>query len=82
MKASARIVMVAAVMFPLAACSTLEAKGRVTAARMCQAHGGTYNSSAQSCTYKSATLQAAATCQAQGGVYNSEMQFCEGIGKE
>jgi hypothetical protein len=76
------IVMVAAVMLPLAACSTLETKGRVTAARMCQAHGGAYNSSAQTCTYKSATLQAAATCQAQGGVYNSEMQFCESIGRE
>jgi hypothetical protein len=77
-----RFTIVAAVVFPLAACSMTAGKGRVSAATMCQAHGGTYNSSAQSCTYKSATLQAAATCQAQGGVYNAEIQFCEGIGRE
>jgi hypothetical protein len=81
MRTSTRIVMVAALVFPLAACATGKG-GRVSAAKMCQAHGGTYNSSAQNCTYTSSTRSAQATCEAQGGAYNSAMQFCEGVGLE
>jgi hypothetical protein len=56
-------------------------KGRVSSARMCQAHGGTYNPTAQTCSYTASTRSARDICQAQGGYYNTAAQYCE-IGRD
>lgn len=56
-------------------------KGRVSAARMCQAHGGAYNASTQTCTYTSTTKSARDTCLAEGGSYDAAAQYCE-IGRD
>ena len=51
-------------------------KVRVASAKMCQAHGGTYNATAKSCTYAATTQSAQQTCEAQGGYYESVLDFC------
>jgi hypothetical protein len=52
-------------------------KVRLSAKRMCEAHGGTYNAQNQSCSYASQVRQARQTCQDQGGDYLPEEQYCE-----
>ena len=52
-------------------------KARVSSAKSCAAHGGTYNASAKSCTYTASTKSAAQICQAQGGFYDTSADFCE-----
>ena len=39
-------------------------KVRVASVKMCQAHGGTYNATAKSCTYAASTKSAQQACQA------------------
>ena len=52
-------------------------KMRMTSAKMCAAHGGTYDASAKSCSYTASTKSAAEVCQAQGGHYDTAADFCE-----
>ncbi len=52
-------------------------KVRMSSAKMCQAHGGTYNASTQSCSYAAATKTAKQTCEDQTGYYDPAAQICE-----
>lgn len=63
-----------ALAFALTGCA---GKVRVSSAKMCVAHGGTYNASAKSCSYTVSTKSAAQVCQAQGGFYDTGADFCE-----
>jgi hypothetical protein len=52
-------------------------KVRVTSAKRCAAHGGTYDSTAKSCSYKATTMTAAQSCAAEGGAYEPVVDYCE-----
>ena len=52
-------------------------KTRITSSSMCQAHGGTYNAGAKSCSYQAATRSAKQTCEAHGGYYDIGTDYCE-----
>ena len=52
-------------------------KVHITSAKMCQAHGGTYNTTTKSCTYTASTQSAQQTCQAHGGYYDLAADDCE-----
>ena len=52
-------------------------KVRVSGAKMCEAHGGTYNATAKHCTYKAVTVSASQSCQQQGGYWDDAAGFCE-----
>jgi hypothetical protein len=56
-------------------------KARFSAAKMCQAHGGTYDTNTKTCTYTASTRSAADTCRAHGGYYDTAADVCE-IGQE
>jgi hypothetical protein len=61
-------------------CATQGSKGgnvRVSAKTMCEAHGGTYNVTAQHCTYTTQARSIRQSCEAQGGYYDAAAQFCE-----
>ena len=51
-------------------------KLKLSSAKMCQAHGGTYNASAKTCAYQASTRTAQQTCEAHGGYYESALDFC------
>jgi len=70
------IALAAALALPLAACAT-KGKARVSSAKMCQAHGGTYNASTQTCAYTASTKGAKQACEEQGGYYDPAAQYCE-----
>jgi hypothetical protein len=53
----------------------------MSSAKMCQAHGGTYNASAQTCSYTQSTRSAKQNCEMQGGYYDQAAQMCE-VGME
>jgi hypothetical protein len=66
----------------LAGCAGGKGKVRLSSAQMCQAHGGTYNSSAQTCaTPAASTATAQQACQRMGGYYDSFAQHCE-VGRD
>jgi hypothetical protein len=52
-------------------------KVRMSSAKMCQAHGGTYNASTQSCSYTASTRTAKQVCEEQTGYYDVAAQICE-----
>ena len=54
---------------------------KMSASKMCAAHGGTYNASAQTCSYTAATRSAKQICEQHGGYYDTAAQFC-GLGIE
>lgn len=46
--------------------------------QMCVAHGGTYSTETQKCSFAAATtVSAQAACQDQGGTYMEQVQRCE-----
>lgn len=49
---------------------------RVSSAKRCAAHGGTYNTSAKTCAYAATTKTAQQSCEAESGYYNSADDFC------
>jgi hypothetical protein len=49
---------------------------KVTSAKMCKAHGGTYNASSKSCTYAAVTRTAKQTCEEQDGYFDEAAQIC------
>ena len=78
MTSSMRIGMIAALLFPLVACAT--GKGsRMSSAKMCEAHGGTYDSTAQMCSHKESQKSAKDICESMGGRYESEIQYCNDV---
>ena len=52
-------------------------KVRVSSAKRCAAHGGTYDATAKSCKYQTTTVSAAQSCQAEGGYYDPSVDYCE-----
>jgi hypothetical protein len=52
-------------------------KARVTTAKACAAHGGTYNASAKTCSYTTSTRSAKQICDQQGGYYDTAADVCE-----
>jgi hypothetical protein len=52
-------------------------KVRVSSAKRCAAHGGTYDTTAKSCKYQATTVSAAQSCQAEGGYYDPSADYCE-----
>ena len=52
-------------------------KTRMTSSSMCQAHGGTYNPTAKTCSYTAQTRSAKQTCEAHGGYYDIGTDYCE-----
>jgi hypothetical protein len=44
---------------------------------MCEAHGGTCNNTAQTCSYTQSTRSAQQICQQQRGAWDSVAQMCE-----
>ena len=54
-------------------------KVRLSSAKMCQAHGGTYNTTTQTCSQGPAARNAKQICEEQGGYYEPAMQICEFI---
>ena len=75
---AAGVVLAVALALPLSACA---GKVRMSSATMCQAHGGTYNASAQTCSYTQSTRSAKQNCEMQGGYYDQAAQMCE-VGRE
>jgi len=65
-----------AIALTLTGCAS-SGKVRVSSAKRCAAHGGTYNATAKSCSYQATTVSAAQSCQAEGGYYDPNADFCE-----
>ena len=49
----------------------------VTGAKMCQAHGGTYNPVTKACSYTASTKSMREACAAQGGAFDDAADFCD-----
>jgi len=78
MRSSTWIRTIAALVLSLAACAM--GKGsRMSSAKMCQAHGGTYDSTAQMCSNKESQKSAKEICESMGGRYESEIQYCNDV---
>jgi hypothetical protein len=57
-------------------------KVRLSSAKMCQAHGSTYNSSTQTCSAPAAsTTTAQQACERMNGYYDKTEQYCE-VGRD
>ena len=56
-------------------------KARIASTKSCQAHGGTYDASAHTCSFERSSKHAAAICQEEGGYYDPNADVCE-IGRE
>jgi len=65
-----------AIALSLAGCAS-SGKVRVSSAKRCAAHGGTYDATAKSCSYKATSVSAAQSCQDEGGYYDPNADFCE-----
>lgn len=65
-----------AVALAMSGCAS-SGKVRVSSAKRCVAHGGTYDAAAKSCSYKASTMTAAQSCQAEGGYYDIGTDYCE-----
>jgi hypothetical protein len=52
-------------------------KTRIASNKSCQAHGGTYDASARTCTFERSSKNAPEICQAEGGFYDSVADYCE-----
>ena len=49
----------------------------VTGAKMCQAHGGTYNAATKMCSYTASLKHMREACAAQGGAFDDAADFCD-----
>ena len=49
---------------------------KITTAKMCAAHGGTYNAASKTCSYTQSTRSAQQICQAQDGYYDTAADIC------
>jgi hypothetical protein len=78
MRNSMRIRMIAALVLLLAACATGKSS-HISSAKMCRAHGGTYDSTTQMCSYTESQKSAKDTCESMGGRYLSDIQYCEDV---
>ena len=66
---------VLAVLLAVTGCAT--GKMRIASSKSCQAHGGTYDAGARTCSFERVSKSAAAICQEEGGYYDPGADFCE-----
>jgi hypothetical protein len=52
-------------------------KLKLSASTMCSAHGGTYNTANQTCSYTASTRSAKQICEQQRGSWDTAAQMCE-----
>jgi hypothetical protein len=52
-------------------------KARLSSSKSCQAHGGTYDAAAKSCTVAGTARSSKSICEAQGGYYEPVADICE-----
>jgi hypothetical protein len=52
-------------------------KFKLSSKTMCEAHGGTYNTTAKTCSYTQTTRSAQQICQQQRGSWDSVADMCE-----
>ena len=78
MRSSLRIRMIAALVLPLAACATGKSS-HMSSAKMCQAHGGIYDSTTQVCSHTESQKSAKEICESLGGRYESNIQYCDDV---
>ena len=52
-------------------------KVRIASSKSCQAHGGTYDAGARTCSFERVSKSAAAICQEEGGYYDPNADVCE-----
>src|SRR5215813_1049350 len=73
-----RFVLVTAltVSLAMAGCAS-GSKVRMSSAKMCQAHGGTYNASTKACSTTATTRTAKQICEEQTGYFDEAAQICE-----
>lgn len=71
-----RVALIVGLSLALVACAGTT-KVRLSARKMCEAHGGTYSAQQQQCTYTPQTRNAQTICEQQGGVYWPDEQYCE-----
>ena len=75
-RASAAMVLIMALGFGLAGCTTKKVWRSV--GQMCRAQGGTYNRETQQCHFTAATVVSGQqACQDLGGIYIAEQHRCE-----
>jgi hypothetical protein len=55
-------------------CASGGGRVRLSGAKMCQAHGGSYAN--KSCTYTASTKSLKASCEAQQGTWDDASEFC------
>ena len=51
-------------------------KVKLSSAKVCAAHGGTYNTATKSCSYTATTISAKQSCEAKGGYYDPDADNC------
>ena len=68
-----RVIVVIGVVVLLSGCG----KVRLNSSTMCAAHGGTFDATAKSCTYKPTTITAKQSCEAHHGAYDMAADICE-----
>jgi hypothetical protein len=78
MRSLMRIRMTAALVLALAACATGKSS-RMGSAKMCRAHGGTYDSTTQMCSHMEWRKSAKDICESMGGRYESNIQYCNDV---
>jgi hypothetical protein len=78
MRSSMGIRMIAVLMLSLAACATGKSS-RMSSAKMCRAHGGTYDSTTQMCSHKETQKSARDICESMGGRYEPNIQYCNDV---
>jgi len=49
---------------------------KISSAKACAAHGGTYNAAAKTCTHTQVPISAKQMCTEQGGWYDPTDDFC------
>ena len=49
---------------------------KITSAKMCAAHGGTYNAASKTCSYTQSTRSARQICLEQDGYYDPTDDYC------
>jgi len=57
-------------------CAT-SGKTRLASSKSCQAHGGTYDASAHTCSFERSSKHAGEICQIEGGYYDANADYCE-----
>jgi hypothetical protein len=58
-------------------CATGGSRVRISGAKMCKAHGGTYNAATKSCSYVAMIKVLKQSCEEQQGTWDDASDFCQ-----